>query len=212
LAPGSDVMVGETVIAVGHPFGYRNTVSTGIISAVGREIEMPSGETLAGVLQTDASINPGNSGGPLLNINGELIGINVALREGAHGIAFAINADIVKQVLSKHLSALRVAGVMHGLACKENVAQDGKDRQRVVVAGVSDGTPAATAGLKCGDLILEVGHRSVTNRFDLERALWESKPGQEVELCVVRQGKTIKVALKLAGAEVRASVSRPTSD
>jgi serine protease Do len=84
LAPASDVMVGETVIAVGHPFGYRNTVSTGIISAVDREIEMPTGDILSGLLQTDANINPGNSGGPLLNINGELIGINAALREGAH--------------------------------------------------------------------------------------------------------------------------------
>jgi S1-C subfamily serine protease len=91
LAPASDVMVGETVIAVGHPFGYRNTVSTGIISAVGREIEMPTGDVLSGLFQTDASINPGNSGGPLL-----------------------------------HLSAVKVAGVKHGLACRENVLSEGK--------------------------------------------------------------------------------------
>ena len=96
-------MVGETVIAIGHPFGYTNTVSTGIISALGREITMPEGEVLGNLIQTNASINPGNSGGPLLNINGELIGINVALREGAQGIAFALNADTVQQVLSKHL-------------------------------------------------------------------------------------------------------------
>ncbi len=95
LAPVSDLMVGETVIAVGHPFGYTNTISTGIISALGREITMPSGDTLTGLIQTNASINPGNSGGPLLNINGELIGINVALRNGAQGIAFAINAGMV---------------------------------------------------------------------------------------------------------------------
>jgi serine protease Do len=202
LAPGSDVMVGETVIAIGHPFGYRNTVSTGIISAVEREIEMPSGETLAHVLQTNASINPGNSGGPLLNINGELIGINVALREGAQGIAFAINSDTVKQMVSKHLSALKVAGVLHGLACKENaVASEGKERQRVVVSKVRKGTPAAQAGLKSGDQILEVGKRAVRNRFDVERALWNSKPGQLVELKVIRQGKTMKVALKLSSAE-----------
>src|SRR5207237_7199463 len=93
LGPGSDLLVGETVIAVGHPFGYTNTVSTGIVSALGREITMPTGDTLVNLIQTNASINPGNSGGPLLNINGELIGINVALREGVQGIAFAIIVD-----------------------------------------------------------------------------------------------------------------------
>jgi serine protease Do len=197
LAPASDIMVGETVIAVGHPYGYRNTVSTGIISAVGREITLPSEQTLTGLLQTDASINPGNSGGPLLNINGELIGINVALREGARGIAFAINSDTVKQTLSKHLSAVRVAGVRHGLVCTENVLAEGKERQRVVVASVREGTPAANAGLRRGDEILHVGKRPVANRFDVERALWESRPGQQVELKVLRRGQRITVALTL---------------
>jgi serine protease Do len=197
LAPASDVMVGETVIAVGHPFGYRNTVSTGIVSAVGRELEMPTGDVLSGLIQTDASINPGNSGGPLLNINGELIGINAALPEGAHGIAFAISSDTVKSVLSRHLSALRVAGVRHGLACRENVAPEGKRRQHVVLHEVAEGTPAAAAGLRSGDEIVRVGRHDVTNRFDVERALWDSRPGQTVEVKVVREGKTLTVALKL---------------
>jgi serine protease Do len=100
-----DLMVGETVIAIGHPFGYTNTVSRGVISALNREITIPTGDVLTGLIQTDASINPGNSGGALLNINGELIGINVALRDGARGIAFALNAGTVKMVLAKHLPA-----------------------------------------------------------------------------------------------------------
>lgn len=111
-APVTDLMVGETVIAVGHPFGYQNTVSQGIVSAVGRELTMPSGATIAGMIQTDASINPGNSGGPLLNIEGKLIGINVAIREDAHGIAFAINAATVQAVLNKHMSTLAPADTM----------------------------------------------------------------------------------------------------
>ncbi len=134
LAPAADLMVGETVIAVGHPFGYTNTVSTGIISALGREIAMPSGDTLQGLIQTNASINPGNSGGPLLNINGELIGINVALRDGAQGIAFAINAGTVKDALSQHLSSEKIAGINHGLSCEEKILGETGDRQRVVVA------------------------------------------------------------------------------
>jgi serine protease Do len=103
LGAADDLMVGETVIAIGNPFGYSNTVSTGIISALNREIAIPTGDVLTGLIQTDASINPGNSGGALLNINGELIGINVALRDGARGIAFALNAGTVKMVLQKHI-------------------------------------------------------------------------------------------------------------
>jgi len=200
LAPVSDLMVGETVIAVGHPYGYVNTVSTGIISALGREITMPTGEVLTGLIQTDASINPGNSGGPLLNINGELIGINVALREGAQGLAFAINAGTVKEVLARRLSALRVAGVTHGLCCRDKVMGETGDRQRVVVTAIAEETPAATAGLQSGDEILVVGARPVANIFDVERALWERQPGERVELKVRRRNQQLSLTLTLAAS------------
>jgi serine protease Do len=204
LAPTSDLMVGETVIAIGHPFGYTNTVSTGIISALGREIAMPTGDVLGGLIQTDASINPGNSGGPLLNINGELIGINVALREGAQGIAFAINAATVKQVLQKHLSALRVAGVSHGLNMQEKVLAETGSRQRVVVAN-------ETNSLRKGDEIITVGDRSVANTFDVERALWDAKPGQKVALKVVRGGHEMTVQLTLQSGSGAGQVAEADS-
>jgi len=138
--PVDDLMVGETVIAVGHPFGYQNTVSTGIISALKREITMPSGDTITDLIQTDASINPGNSGGPLLNIDGELIGVNVALREGAQGIAFAINAGMVKAVLSRHLSTQRVAGVEIDLRSGQVASLEGSSPVRVSTGpGVATG-------------------------------------------------------------------------
>src|SRR4051812_36223263 len=202
-APASDLMVGEDVVAIGHPYGYNYSVSKGIISAIDREIEMPSGHTLTGLIQTDASINPGNSGGPLFNVNGELIGINVALREGAHGIAFTLNADTVKAVLRKHLNARKVAGVRLGLNCREVVVQgEDEDRQRVVVEDVTERGPAARAGLKQGDVIVEVGGRLVSNRFDLERALLDAKVGDRVETAVVRQGKQTRLTLTLAGVRV----------
>jgi serine protease Do len=207
LGPASDLLVGETVIAVGHPFGYTNTVSTGIVSALGRTIKMPTGETLTDLIQTNASINPGNSGGPLLNINGELIGIIVALRDGAQGIAFAINADAVKQALLRHLSAGKVAGVTHGLACAERVAPEGGRHQRVVVAEVGDRTPAASAGLKQGDEIVRLAGLPVANRFDVERALWNCRPGQEVDLTVVRVGRELTLGLRLAAEPEANTVS-----
>ncbi|MCI0640604.1 MAG: trypsin-like peptidase domain-containing protein [Gemmataceae bacterium] len=203
LAPADDLLIGETVIAVGHPFGYSNTVSVGIISALNREISMPSGETLTGLIQTDASINPGNSGGPLLNINGELIGINVALRDGAQGIAFAINADTVKHVLSDKLSALKIAGVFHGLACKEKVLGETGDRQRVIVAAVH-----GDKEVHSGDEILTVGERRIVNAFDVERALWDKKPGETVHLTVLRQGKELTIQLTLAPSDVAIALSK----
>jgi serine protease Do len=203
--PASDLMVGETVIAVGHPFGYTNTVSTGIISALGREISMPSGANLTGLIQTNASINPGNSGGPLLNINGELIGLNVAVREGAQGIAFALNADTVKEVLSKHLSAGKLSHLQHGIRCRERVKAEAavvpEGRQQVVVEAVVDSSPAAEAGLKSGDVIVRLGQRAVSNRFDLERALWGYKAGEEIEAAILRDGRPTRLAIKLAETE-----------
>jgi serine protease Do len=204
LGPGSDLMVGETVIAVGHPYGYVNTVSTGIISALSRKITMPTGEGLTNLIQTNASINPGNSGGPLLNINGELIGINAALRDGAQGIAFAINAETVKTMLQRHLNILRVAGVDHGLYCTERVNPEGRERQHVVVAEVAQATPASAAGVKPGDEILRVAGQSVCNPFDVERALWGYKAGERVSLALVRRGREMTLNLTLAeGTEAR---------
>jgi serine protease Do len=196
-APASDLMVGETVIAIGHPFGYTNTVSTGIVSALDRQITMPEGETLTGLIQTNASINPGNSGGPLLNINGELIGINVALREGAQGIAFALNADTVERVLSQHLSASKVAQLGHGLNVREKVTESEACRQQVVIEAVTPDSPAAEAGLRQGDVLVQLAERTVSNRFDVERALWSCKAGDRVVAAIVREGKTVRVRLKL---------------
>jgi serine protease Do len=200
--PGSDLMVGETIIAVGNPFGYANTVSTGIISALGREITMPSSEVLSNLIQHNASINPGNSGGPLLNINGEVIGINVALREGAQGISFAINADTVKDVLRQHLSASKVSKVGHGLTTEEKVEAEGKERQKVVVQSASH------EDIKKGDVIVTVGTLKIGNRFDLERALWGYEEGNKVPVSVLRNGKTVKISLTLTGDRTFAKASR----
>jgi serine protease Do len=160
---------------------------------------MPGGEVLRDLIQTNASINPGNSGGPLLNINGELIGINVALREGAQGIAFALSADQVQQALSKHLSSAKVAGVRHGLSVFEKTLQeDGPRRQQAVVQEASGA--AADAGLRRGDAVVRIGERPVYNRLDVERAVWDCKAGEKVTVKVLREGKEVALALTLEKA------------
>jgi serine protease Do len=202
LAATADLMVGEDVIAIGHPFGYVNTVSRGIVSALGREITLPSGDVLAGLIQTDASINPGNSGGPLLNINGELIGINVALRDGAQGIAFAINAGTVEQFLRKNYSSTKVSGVSHGLKTEVVIAETG-DRQRLQVL-------EGTGGLKAGDQIVTVANKTVGNGFDLERAFWGKKAGEQVEVKVVRQGREMQATLTLTAGQGTGAMATAT--
>ena len=192
LAPCDDIDVGEDVIAIGHPYGYSYTVSKGIVSALGRKIELTNGMVLKGLIQTSAPINPGNSGGPLVNINGEFIGINTALRDGAQNIAFAINTNTIKRLLSEKLSALKVAGVSHGLHVEEKVVADTGDRQQLTVTDT-----AGKTGLKNGDVIRCVGHLEVNNSFDLERSLWDARPGQQVEVRVLRGGRELLVTLKL---------------
>jgi len=198
LGPAVDLMVGETVIAVGNPFGYANTVSTGIISALDREVTMPAGETIGHLIQTDASINPGNSGGPLLNINGEVIGITVALRDGAQGIAFALNAETVQELLTKHLSAAKVSGVRHGLIFKEKGLARGANQARTRLAENVD-------ELRQGDEIICIGERKVANPFDVERAFWQRKPADVVSVTVRRNGREKHCSLTLSRSEQRDS-------
>jgi serine protease Do len=197
LGPSSDLMVGETVLAVGNPYGYAHSVTRGIISALNREIKIPGGETLRGLIQTDAPINPGSSGGPLININGELIGMNVAMRDGAQGIGFAIPSETIKAVLAAQLSAKKISGVEHGLACQERIAADGVERQRVIVKGLEESSLAAHAGLRPGDEIVQVAGRAVRNRFDVERALWDVKPGEKVTFLVDRSGARVNLTVLL---------------
>ncbi len=205
LGGAGELWPGEDVLAIGHPHGYSNSISSGEISAINREIVMPTGVALTNLIQTTAAINPGNSGGPLLNVHGQLIGINVAIRKGAQSIAFSLNADTVQKVLSRHLSAKKVSGVRHGMYCLETVKEnEGRISQKVVVAEVSSSTVAATAGLKKGDVILSVNNRQILNRFDIERSLW--KVGvNTIPIRIKREGavKTLSLDLRMVRSFAR---------
>ncbi len=194
-----DLMVGETVLAMGSPYGYDATVSRGIISAINREISMPNDVLMSGLIQHDAPINPGNSGGPLVNINGEVIGINVAMRDGAQNIAFAINASTVQGFLEKY--SKRVSSVKLGVKVEQRIVAEVGDRQRVVIQN------AVHAELKSGDEIRVVGVLKVANTFDVQRALWSMKPGEKVEVTVNREGKEVTVRLTLEASQGAGSVA-----
>ncbi|HEX3555764.1 MAG TPA: trypsin-like peptidase domain-containing protein [Thermoanaerobaculia bacterium] len=202
LGRSSDLMIGETVIAIGNPFGLSNTVTTGVLSAMGRTIPSERGERLfTDFLQTDASINPGNSGGPLVNVGGDVIGINSAIISGATGIGFAIPADRARRVVDDLLrfgelqplwSGARLLTVDPELARRSGISS----RRGALVFKVYPDSPAAAAGLREKDVIVAAGGHPVVSREDVGTALYTAPSGSPVELEVRRGDRTLKVGLK----------------
>ncbi len=201
LGTAQDLMVGETVVAIGNPYGYEHTVSVGVVSATKRDVSLNKELSYKSLIQTDASINPGNSGGPLLNINGELVGVNVAIRAGAQNIGFAIPVDQMIRVVSDMLRARRRQGAYDGLLCRDRLdaTPDGLARA-VQVERVEASSPAAAAGLKKGDVVVQVGDVRVSCSYDVERALLDRQQGEHVPVVVRRQSAEQKVEMVLQPA------------
>jgi len=194
--PGSssDIMVGEPVIAIGNPFGFSNTVTTGVISATDRSIR--AGQlTFHGFLQTDASINPGNSGGPLLNANGSLIGINTAIFQGAEGIGFAIPIDAARRVVAELIEHGEVHPVTLGIDFQDlDPALREVMGLPAAVAGslinrVRPGGPADIAGIRRGDVISQLDGRDIRSARQLFEILETTTPEQRLEVQYWRDGK-----------------------
>jgi serine protease Do len=200
LGTSQDLMPGETVIAVGNAYGYQHTVTRGIISALHRTVQVSDVQYYHDLIQTDASINPGNSGGPLLNIDGELIGINVAVRVGAQGIGFALPVDKVLEISTKLLSLRRLENRSHGV-----LANGSDDAEKgLLVNSVEAGSPAQRAGLRAGDRIQQVKTKSIRRPIDLEMALLGQQGGRAIPLQVVRGGERMELELVLGPSETRA--------
>jgi serine protease Do len=195
IGTSSDLMIGETVLALGNAYGYEHTVTRGIVSALHRNVEVSRTQRYEDLIQTDASINPGNSGGPLLNIDGQVIGINVAVRAGAQGIGFAIPIDRVLDVVSRLLSVERVDHTWHGLVVR------GAGQRGAVVEAVHRSSPAESVGVKAGDVITRIGDVSIMHQLDIERAMIGRRPGESVPVTVVRGDGQERI--ELAVAEMR---------
>ncbi|MBN2216253.1 MAG: trypsin-like peptidase domain-containing protein, partial [Pirellulales bacterium] len=191
----NDLMTGEEVIAVGNAYGYDHTVTRGIISALHRAVQVSDAQYYDDLIQTDASINPGNSGGPLLNIDGEMIGINVAVRAGAQGIGFAIPVDKALDVVADLLGSRNGRQFRHGLVLKPGAATDGRG---VVVLSVQKDSPAAEAGIEPGDVLTQIDDLDLGGTIDFERSLLERKPGEELRVALRREKKKVNVELTLA--------------
>jgi serine protease Do len=185
IGTSSDLMLGETVIAIGNAYGYEHSVTVGVISALGRNVTLNRDLVYKGLIQTDASINPGNSGGPLLNVDGELIGVNVAIRAGAQGIAFALPIDEVLRLTADMFASLRPVELRTGLVLRDcvDVSDPNRPAQRwVSVERVEADSPAARAGIQPGDIILEANSLPIAHSLDWERALLDLPAGESLSV------------------------------
>ena len=195
LASSSQLRPGDVAIAIGSPFGLSGSVTTGIISALDRQIRSPNGFPIEGVLQTDAAINPGNSGGPLLDAEGRVIGVNSQIASSSRqssGVGFAVPVDTVKEVVPQLIEGGDIERAFLGVTSTLDPDEPG-----AVVDAISPNGPAAESDLRVGDRIDSVDGRKVTEPADLSSAILEHKPGDRIELGVVRDGeqRTIEVEL-----------------
>ncbi|MEO8498972.1 MAG: trypsin-like peptidase domain-containing protein [Planctomycetota bacterium] len=194
IGTSSDLMTGEEVIAIGNAYGYEHTVTRGIVSALHRTVEVGEGQEYADLIQTDASINPGNSGGPLLNIDGDLIGINVAVRVGAQGIGFAVPIDRALDVAAHLLETEVRKTASHGIDGK---TLSNTQKSEFLVTSVAAGSAAANAGVLPGDVVLEIAGATVCRALDFERALVDRRAGDELLMTVRRGSESVKLSLVL---------------
>jgi len=183
-------MVGETTIALGNPFGLANSVTSGILSAVNREVRFRNRSVYEDFLQTSAMINPGNSGGPLLDINGYVIGINVAIDTRGQGISYAIPINRVKRVMTNLVNPEVVRQA--GLGMDVDEAQGG-----LVVVRLEEKGPAAAAGLHKGDVILSVDGKTVRTVFDYYVALLDHGGLSDIAITYEHEGKRHEVMLDM---------------
>jgi len=215
IGTSSDLQVGQKVFAIGNPFGLDQTLTTGVVSALGRTIPSVTKQPIEDVIQTDAAVNPGNSGGPLLDSAGRLIGVNTAIFSpsgSSAGIGFAIPVDTVNRVVSQLIASGRVSRPSIGITTHEGLNQAVTQRlglNGVLVVDVLEGSPAAAAGLRptrrtpdgsltLGDMIVAVNERAVRNRDSFYATLERYKVGEKVTLTILREGQKLEVPVTLA--------------
>jgi S1-C subfamily serine protease len=193
---------GQLVIAIGNPLGFESTVTTGVVSALGRTLRARSGRLIDDIIQTDAALNPGNSGGPLVSSRGEVVGINTAIILGTQGICFAVASNTANFVLGELVRHARVRRSFIGIAAAQTplprrlrTAAGIEQASAVTVSSIETGGPADRGGLRAGDIILAIDGVTVTAADDLVRNLTADKIGRSVTLAILRNGERRTVSL-----------------
>jgi S1-C subfamily serine protease len=199
---------GQLVVAIGNPYGFQHTVTTGVVSALGRSLRARSGRLIEHVIQTDAALNPGNSGGPLVTSSGHVVGVNTAIIAGGQGLSFAVPIRTVTTVLPALLRDGRVRRGYLGVAGQDvpllrRVTRFHRLSQAtgVLVISVEANGPAGAAGLKEGDIIVSLDTTTVGSLDDLHRVLTEDRIGTVVTLGILRDSHRLDLIVRIAGRE-----------
>jgi S1-C subfamily serine protease len=230
LGNSDNIQVGQKVLAIGNPFGLEGTLTTGIISSLGRSLQNEDGNELEGLIQTDAAINPGNSGGPLLDSSGNVIGINTAIygsqtasgEAGSIGIGFAMPINRAKEKLEEYRTTGKISHPVLGISQVFLVQGDLADALKMppsgglLIQGIDDGSPAEAAGLRGpsrsvivggryqlgigGDLIIAIDGAPVDGQDALRKAMNQKRPGEMIVLTIFRGNRTMKVTVTLGSA------------
>ena len=196
LADSSKVAVGDSVVAIGSPFGLQETVTSGIVSALHREMTSPNNFAIDDSIQTDAAINHGNSGGPLLNAQGKVIGVTSQIESdsgGSDGVGFAVPSDTIRSIAAQLISSGKAEHAFLGVVLRDASSSNG-----AAIIQVRSATPAAKAGLKAGDVITALGGKSISTASQLRAAINARRPGDSVSLTYRRGGQSHTVTVKLA--------------
>lgn len=202
LGSSRKLTVGQLVIAIGNPLGFQHTVTAGVVSALGRAMRSRSGRLIDGVIQTDAALNPGNSGGPLVDSQGQVVGVNTATIMGAQGICFAIGADTAEFVASRlirdgHVRRSHIGVTGQGVALHRRLVRyyDLACESGLLVLGVVPGSPAQRAGLRERDVVVRFASKAIAGVDDLHRMLTDELSGVTCEIDVVRGTELLKLVV-----------------
>lgn len=201
LGDSSLLKVGQFVVAIGNPYGLDHTVTTGVISALERNLDV-NGSTMYGVIQTDAAINPGNSGGPLVDLSGNVIGINTMIYSGAQGLGFAVSSNTCKKVIDNIQSkgsmkwpylGVQVATMTQDIADSENISFV----EGAIVMSVVSGSPASKAGVQANDIIVSIDNKKITTADELVSAIRSHNVNDKITLGIVRKGLSNQINLRV---------------
>jgi putative serine protease PepD len=195
IGDSSNLVVGDSVVAIGSPFGLEETVTSGIVSALHREMTSPNHFAIDNSIQTDAAINHGNSGGPLLNAQGKVIGVTSQIESnsgGNEGVGFAIPSNTVSSIASQLISSGKAAHAFLGVVLRDSSAQTG-----AAIAQVRAGTPAAHASLHAGDVVTAAGGKPIVSASELRAVINAHRPGDTISVTYTRSGQSHTVTVKL---------------
>jgi S1-C subfamily serine protease len=202
LGDTQDLKIGQFLVAIGNPLGYQHSVSTGVLSGVGRTLRTANGQVIENVLQTDAPLNPGNSGGPLINTDGEVVGINTAIIGGAQGLSFAIDINMAKEIARQLIQNGKVTKAYLGLMIQEIEIHPRmrnfhrlENSKGLYVTGINENSPAKRAQMMEGDILLGFDGNTITNSASLFRLLTAERINKPIRLKVLRKGGLLELEI-----------------